>query len=571
MNTMNYKKFFYSCYYDFDKNTAYLTDFETGEISEHDNITFIFQFPNFKTKISVVFINRLDIIYSILKDIYGYEVEVTKSLTGDIQSAQKLEIKLTVDKRTIIFRNFDRLISKPEYDPLAELYKVERKDVAMMLYLKDFGEAPNKISYTLAGQSKKIFYRDIKESLADEIYNEHRKINSINDWKLLYVGSKRGHMTEVDEMFFEDDVVSFDINSAYAYIILTGVFPRGRFYKTTNLQKQQEIIDSGKWFKVVFDKRTYEQLRVDFYEKNLDLYIENPEDKLFQALKHMLDKKLKIAAFEISDTKYYDLIGLDWKEIINAYSCCMIYSEDEGYLPKSIRDKTYDLYIKKSTFTEDCFERQQVKHQLQYIYGKAIQWKDWKSDKEVYAWYSRGENYLTPAHANHISAEIRYLLELHQVNLEESALYTDTDSLKFKTSDKIIQYFNEVNNEIKRNNAEIGYPCDCGCWKNEGRFDKIAIFSKKCYATYTGNNLEIKCSGMVDFIKTNIETDFYESNCTFEDYFSGGMPFFSMKYNVNNLKKNESLIVYSVHPTFIRNSITLERTLKNCFGGESCV
>ena len=565
---MGYKKFFYTCFYDFDKNISYLTDFTTGEISEHENIKFIFKFPNFKTKISVVFINRLDIIYSILKDIYNYDVEVTKSLSGNMQSAQKLEIKLTVEKRTTIFRNFDRIISVSEYEPLSELYKVERKDVAMMLYLKDFGEAPNKISYTLAGQSKKIFYRDIKDQLSDEIYSEHRKISSINDWKLLYAGSKIGHMTEVEDMFFEDDVVSLDINSAYAYIILTGVFPKGKFLKTTKLKQQKEIIKSGKWFKVVFDKKTYEQIRVDFYEKNLDLYIKNPNDKIFQALKHMFDKKLKIAAFEISDAKYYDLIGLDWKEIIKSYSCCMIYSEDNGFLPKSIRDKTHSLYVKKSSFTENCFERQQVKHQLQYIYGKAIQWKDWKSDKEVFAWYSRGENYLTPAHANHISAEIRYLLELHQINLQEEALYTDTDSLKFKTNDKIIEYFNELNNEIKRKNAEIGYPCDCGCWKNEGRFDKIAIFSKKCYATYTDNKLTIKCSGMVDFIKTNIEKDFYRSNLTFEDYFSDGMPFFSMKYNVQNIKNDESLIVYSAKPSFIRNSQTFENTLKNCFGGE---
>lgn len=567
----NYKKFFYSCYYDFDKNISYLTDFESGEISEHDNITFIYTFPDLKTKISVVFINRLDIIYSILKDIYRYEVEVTKSLTGDIQSAKKLEIKLTVDKRTIIFKNFDNLISKPEYEPLADLYKVDRKDVAMMLYLKDFGETPNRISSTLAGQSKKIFYKDIKEQLHGEIYNEHRGIRSISDWKLLYAGSKRGHMTEVAEMFFETDVVSFDINSAYAYIILTGVFPKGRFIKTTNLRNQQEIINSGKWFKVVFDASTYEQIRVDFYEKNLDIYLKNPEDKIFQALKNMIDKKLKIAAFEISDTKYYDLIGLDWKSIINTYSCYMIYSGDEGFLPDCIRDKTYDLYLKKSTFTEDCFERQQVKHQLQYIYGKAIQWKDWKSDKEVYMWYSRGENYLTPAHANHISAEIRYLLEMHQVKLQEGALYTDTDSLKFKASDKIIEYFNKVNNEIKIKNAEIGYPCDCGCWKNEGRFDKIAFFSKKCYATYNDDILDIKCSGMVDFIKTQLKTDFYKSECTFDEYFSDGMPFFTMKYNVNNLKKNESLIVYSAKPTFIRNSKTLEKALEKCFGGENYV
>ena len=147
---------------------------------------------------------------------------------------------------------------------------------------------------------------------------------------------------------------------------------------------------------------------------------------------------------------------------------------------------------------------------MEFIYGKPIQKRSFKSDAEVVRHYRlRGENYITPQMSNHASAYVRYQIFKAIQALGEYVYYYDTDGIKVADNDIVWNYFAEENAILFELNKESGYETNIGTWKEE-EFDEILFLRSKMYITRKGEELNYVIAGWIKESRIITEHEFLE-------------------------------------------------------------
>lgn len=342
---------------------------------------------------------------------------------------------------------------------LKDIFKAKNVPHMMYLYIQSYG-GPFKISLTLAAQAKKEFYAPIRYCLWDDTVGRKRYVNNAHEWNLLYTGRKSGLLKDVNEIkTYNYDIIAFDIKSAYAAaFVQDNKFPIGRPRFTKNKSTVMECLQKKEWVKMV------------------------TSDPIPELIDYVDERTMKIGI------EYYDFFtlkmqGIDIMKLLNDYDWDIIYSDKTGYLHYEFRKRVMYYYDAKNRCAKNTPERLLKKAPLETLYGKSIQWKEMKKDSDVVVYYrGRGENYLLPHMGNHASAYVRYTLAKILKEFGDDCVYWDTDGVKIKKSEKVMQYFNNLNDEIMDKNNRAGYhDHDIGTFEIEAEMNSFCEVRSKIY------------------------------------------------------------------------------------------
>ena len=383
------------------------------------------------------------------------------------------------------FRSFGALIGMQSTKKLKEMYPEYDYAVAMYKYLCNLGD-PAKIKYTLAYQAKKMFYQDIKGDLWEERKEKKKYYWDEQTYWDMYSGTKSGMLSHYYSKYIED-VLMFDIRSAYQSVMINDdKFPIGKIVKIDcknveyKIMKIRKYLNTGKWFKVVFDGKINDFAR----------YFDSRTGKT--GVEYYNFKVL-----EISDCME------EFINLLREKDFCLYYSKEDGYINDLVRDKVAQLYNKKQELKKDSFERYITKTEGETIYGKGIQYREFKNLYDIQDHYKgRGENYFTPEMSLHCAAKIEYEMSKAVINTDSE--YFDTDGIKVANNQKAIDYFNSENQRIRELNKKAGYDIDIGTWKFEGKADRMLIFSPKIYIYECNGEIEFKAAGVDNDYKDRV-------------------------------------------------------------------
>lgn len=402
---------------------------------------------------------------------------------GKVASKRLIKVNKSVDDieyscNGIVYRSMAALLGNNSADGLLEMYGGTSVTKAFETYLTKFNEKPEKVRYTLAKQVVDLFYSDIKDKLWRETYDEHRHIiTSMQIYDDMLAANKSGMLSDVYKKYF-DNMGMWDISSAYPSVMVSDdKFPIGRVisiggnvkYKLSKLIK---ALKSKEWCKIVFDGK------IDGFDTFYDDVVDKTALEYYDLLSCNCTKQLTDILNKIDDNT-------------RVYIC-----RETGYLSDIFRQKIIKLYNEKSKQKKGTFERFITKTELDMLYGKAIQTRNFTEFWQVKRYYQgRGDHYLTPEMGNHCSAKIRYIML--KAMYETCGNYCDTDGIKSPYTEENIKYFEEQNKIIMENNAKAGFPdCKIGTWDFEGKADQLLIFAPKCYVYNIDGKFEYKIAGV---------------------------------------------------------------------------
>jgi hypothetical protein len=446
----------------------------------------------------VIFINNLNIIMKFLAG-----GEVSKTFKVSKYDGKTIEPTSYVYKN-VRFRSFS--LMKPESmksKELCNLFNTNSVVCAMEQYV-DMCGGPFKCSATVSSQAKKIFYEDIKDELKVDRCAKRRYFNNVEMYNLCYAGCKSGEISSVDNVKIFDNAESYDLSSAYSSVMVNDdKFPIGKIKPTYDKNLIVKRFNNKQWVKVVFNGKIPEY------------------DKYY-------DEKVDMTAFE-----YYDIL-LELNMGRNIFDMCnentsYLYTDSTGYLNDKFRNQIVNVYNEKASLSKSDPKRILVKQELEAIYGKGIQWHDFKTDDDVKKFYrGRGDNYIQPQMANHCSAAIRYYVSTAVNSLDDEAIYWDTDGIKVKSSDFVTEYFEKLNDKIMERNAIAGYPdCNIGTWHHEATCKKICLIRPKIYV-YADDDIVMKCAGMDEKGKQLCLIKTFNNNCKpFDTWKKEGFPLYT--------------------------------------------
>ena len=474
------------------EDTFEVMNYETGEV----NLMSIEQFQEFvkMEKNAIIYQNDLNIVAHIVP---GGQPD-GKKISKDGKSFEILSYNIF----NVRFKSFTALCpSDQDADSMMEMYKSKTHTESMVRHLEYLNKMNGKegikgISRTISGQAVKIFYKDIKYQLWDWKKKNKVYINTLEEFNDLHSGCKCGLLKDIDEYTHHDKCVEHDLSAAYCgAFIQSDKFPIGKPRFHQNAFKYIEDLKSGKNAKVIFKHRIPEIDNVTS-KINLDLF----------------DSYNNVLALEYYDVKLLNDLGVNIVKLIKQYKDdikTFISYDKTGRTHKLVCDQIVLLQRKKETYKKGTPERSIVKSQMEYIYGKPIQKRDyWKSDEDVIANYKgRGENYISPQMSNHASAYVRYQIFKAIQSLGDDVYYYDTDGIKVADNEKTWEYFAEQNAQLFELNMDAGYDTTIGTWKAE-EFEEILLLRSKMYITRKNNNIDYVIAGFNKDSKIALEYDF---------------------------------------------------------------
>lgn len=573
-------KSYFAIYYDLETNRSYATAFgdknhEPGELLEFENIEFVNTFENKKTKPTFVYINDAETVAKIFEKVTGEKLEHLKEHWDASKRKQTCyEFEVKNERFNIRFLSFDDLLpAGATYEMLKKEYKTERNDFAMFCHIKSNG-GTKAFKGTWASISQKMFYTP---DLVEHLKNQQRiYIEGLEDWKRLYSGARNGWLKNIKEAEYYQDVIAYDVTAAYLEVqLFNSEFPlKVKQLKGKHaLRKLSDVLlynqtstDGRMWFKLIFDIGSWERIFAEVLTENFrkdntfnpvsGFKYQSPEDYIKRHrrdndevgfLWRMLDKKTKLAAFEIADTDLYNLYGFQWQKIIEKVkgSLFLYYSEPSltGHLDDELRKKAYELRLRevesKKIDKQNGFKSLNttiLKSMRELLYGKPMTYNEKKAKYDT--------SYLKAVHSNHCCSVVRYKMAefeaLAMIKSGQKSIYYDTDSHKFQRTSELVRFVETYNKEIMKRNEQSGFPCDVGTFKLEGIYEEFMLFAPKCYAYTEDRKLNITCAGLPDECKEIFETEFQpllDEKGMFLT-FKKGIPF-AMKYlDLDNIEKH---------------------------------
>lgn len=435
--------------------------------------------------------------------IYQNSVNVLARLIPGGKSSGKKESKytntseiLTYKIGNVTFKSFTALCPADQTEvTMMDMYGVETPTESMIAHIEYLGGVKN-LSRTICGQSIKFFYKDIKDELWQWKKDHKVYINTAAEFNFLHSGCKCGVLYKADKMEKHGKTIEFDLSAAYCgAFVQSDRFPIGKPRFTTNPRIFISELKKGNNVKVIFNTRIKE---VD--EATRELYLD-----LYDDYNH-------VTALELYDLKLLSDLGVKITNLITKYPCTFVYYDETGYIHEKVRDKICTLQYQKDHMEKGTPERSLVKCQMEFIYGKPIQKRSFRSDEEVVRHYRRrGENYITPQMSNHASAYVRYQIFKAIQALGETVYYYDTDGIKVADNDRTLTYFAEQNEILMEKNRASGYYTNIGTWKME-EFDQFLYIRPKMYITKnTGEDIDYTLAGIDDIGKRMINAFLLEN------------------------------------------------------------
>ena len=316
-------------------------------------------------------------------------------------------------------------------------------------------------AYTIGHMTKKILAHGKEQKILDWYANHHNYIGTIKEYEDQLIGNKTGLLKACKGVY--KNVFMIDLKSAYiSSFIHLDCFPIGR-----------NIHYSGKNAMVKFLKDEF--YHIILHKKEVVTEFENHK------------QGNKYGFYKHDFTTFPELK----KWIVEQYkSGCEVEvydSQEYGRLPKFYLDEIMNLYNYKQIAKGN--ERSAVKAITEMIYGKALQQKEYKSDKEVYKHFLLPENFMRPEYSMIACAYVRSRLA-EMINKLGGSYYNDTDGIECaytKENEMIVKMENE---RILQLNRELGYESNIGTWEIEEKHATINIIARK-QRMYVGDNGEI--------------------------------------------------------------------------------
>ena len=438
-------------------------------------------FRNHEPQILVI-VNDLNVFSVLVKDFLGDAQSVgSKSSFGSVH---------TLELRTagFLFRNFN-FIANARPEQLCSFFEVNNPAQAMVMFFdKLAGDRKHyRLRWSLANITKKDFYHDIRGDLWKEMKKEQIFFHSFQHYQDMFSGNKSGALMRFDDPArgfrkIIHDVSSFDKKSAYPSVFVNDdIFPLSRPIRVMKDKTAaiRNAIQSRHWFKIVI--RTKEKIPelVPFRD---------PDDS------------------DLYGVEYYDLMLLknvlevnpqQLSEILNRSEWRLYTVKHTGRLCDVFREAVIKAFILKNAILDkNNFERFTRKTQLDMMFGKAIQKKNFVNVKQVNKYYTgRGENYLLPQHSMHAIARVRYEVMRAVKLIGPAAIAFDTDAIKVQGSTDI---FKVLNDEIMMANAAAGYPdSEIGLWLHEWTAQRFLLICTKSYM-YDDGEIHTKHAGISD-------------------------------------------------------------------------
>lgn len=471
---------YYVSYLDIWHDTFEVRKYDTREVRTL-SIQEFKDFVNSIEKNTIIFQNDLNIVTHIIPD-------------GDISGKKRSKdgesyeiLAYSFDK--VKFKSFTALCpSDQDAKSLMAMYQAKSHTESMIKHLEYLNRMNGKkgiqgLRSTICGQAVQIFYKDIKADLWQWKKDHKVYINTLEEYNMLHAGCKCGILKDVKEYTRYGACVEFDLSAAYCgAFVQSDKFPIGKPRFTNNPKEFVDALNNGENAKVIFDRRIPE---IDEATKVLDL--------------DLFDDFNGVLALEYYDLKLLSELGVNIVSLIKKYRehvKTFVTYDKTGRIHKLVRDKIVDLQKRKERYAKGTPARSVVKCQMEFIYGKAIQKRDyWTCDEDVVKNYrNRGENYMLPHMSNHASAYVRYQIFKAIQALGTDVFYYDTDGIKVANNDTTWDYFAEENARLLELNMESGYKTNIGLWKAE-EFDEMLLLRSKMYVTVSGEDISYVIAG----------------------------------------------------------------------------
>lgn len=478
---------YFCAYYDFDQGKTKI--YHNGEIEEYEGYSFSYQLP----KNSIVFMNsNLGVLKYYLPG-------------GKVSSYTRKKEVLEYKWNGVSFRSFNGICNRQSIEDICKMFDVTEPVIAMNEFLSVFGDEKN-VKRTLAATTKNMFFKDIKDELWEDVKENKSYFNTIKDWKLAYCGNKAGLMERSENFCLADMCEGYDKKSAYpSYFVNDNKFPIGKLHQTKSPELFVERLSKKEWVKVVFSGD-------------------------IKGLGSWYDERTGMTALEYYDIFSY-LLSNNLKtllQIVKDNKGIFVYSEKTGYLNDTFRRKIVELYNLKNSIQKGSPQYLLVKTQLDMLFGKSLQWQDFKSDAQLKHHYrGQGQNYLQPQHGNHVIAAMRYeMYKCLDICKKEDLLpvYHDTDGVKILKNEKTKSIFEQLNSNIMKRNEDAGFKnLNIGIWDYEGEMEHFAYFGEKQYVFVQDKKPVFKISGCDRECKIILEERFLKSGVSMiNDWITNG-------------------------------------------------
>lgn len=408
-------------------------------------------------------------------------------------------LRLQIETSRFIFRNFDSLANSAPRK-VAEMFGTVNILEAMckLLDLLAEGKPWPRLRWSLAYQAKKAFYKDMRGELW-EWMKEHKVLfRTLEHYKDMFAGSKSGflllyataeHKEKLRTMFHNAE--SWDKKSAYPSVFISDeFFPIGAPVRITKekVKLLKECITGRKWFKIVVESK-----------KRI------PEFDLFEGTPEAGERRYGIEVYDWRTlTELLDVPVNRIKEILNGTYWKLYIVPETGMLPECFRRKIVQCYEEKNAIQDKSDPyRFMLKTMIDMIYGKPLQYKGFKSIRQVNRFYiGRGENFLMPQHSMHAVSAVRYEIMKVIKAIGSDCIKWDTDGIVCKRGNARV-IFEAINEEIRaKNKLAFGYispiETDCGVWDYEGCGAFMPLSAKSYLFRPEGGKLVFKHCGIQD-------------------------------------------------------------------------
>ena len=367
----------------------------------------------------------------------------------------------------------------------------EAKNVAYMYeYLTKLSErigakTINACQYTVGYMSKKALSYGLDKNILKWYRENHNYMDSVKEYEDQLIGCKAGLLKAWEGE--HNDVLMIDLKSAYlSAFVQLDCFPIGR--------KKHYI---GKSAMVKFLKGEYYHILITTKDK-VEEFSQYRVNKTYGFYKHDFD------TFEIIGTDLKELVVEQFKKgaTIEVYD-----AQKYGRLMPEIVDRMMQFYDEKSKATGS--DKEAIKALTEMIYGKALQQREFDSDKETYTYFLRPDNYMRPEYSMIACSYTRFRLA-RMISRLGGSYYNDTDGIECKYTVENEQIVKEENAIIRKLNISLGFVSNIGTWKFEEKHARINIIGRKQRMYYGDNGeLTVKVAGInkLDLIKHLKEND----------------------------------------------------------------
>lgn len=315
-----------------------------------------------------------------------------------------------------------------------------------------------------------------------------------------------------------DDIVCYDLTSAYPWALSVKKFPAGKLVKTTDiktaLQHPHWILDIT--ISNICSKSTHSTISEHKCVKMLNAVVDNGRilkaDEI-RILVNEIDYK-NIKSIYSFDTKHTHINNC-WYFTKSAYCSDKILKVmQDWYIKKTIlKPLTKDKHANDKDYTENCKTYMRLKQLINSCYGMlvtalydtSIEINDDQTDfKEVSCTW---ENYSKTVFNMYIgywcTAYVRQRLIQCISKCPNSIVQYDTDSIYcFKSDVQLKTYVDEINKEIQ---AETVKRCkepqlwDLGQWDHDGEYTKfLGLGSKRYIGMHADGTYKITFAGASD-------------------------------------------------------------------------